>query len=201
MSEPEKTINFTETHEVKGHTLHFGFGHGLFYLRENQHQAGWTVGQAQKWLDREIPTGAACPVCDRQNKVYKRRLHPSMARMLIALYSLNPVTQEGYTSINDITNKAELSHPGDFSKLAWWGLVESAPCNWSKDKKSSGHWRITPKGTDFVWRRISVSNYIVEFQGRCIVSSDGQITIDQALGNKFSYSSLFGVFNVEVGKV
>jgi hypothetical protein len=136
----------------------------------------------------KLEEGTTCPCCDKYCKIYKRKLNSTMAYALIwivkryqATGALINIPREAPKPISNTHQHATLRH---------WGLVESAPVAKGQDKKHSGLWRPTQRGIDFVHRRIKVPSHLYEYNNEVQSWSDTHITIDIALGTKFSYKEL-----------
>lgn len=137
--------------------------------------------------------GGRCPCCDRFGKIYKRKLHSSMAAVLILLYRNQHL---GYVHVHTLIN-ASISPAvaaairGDFAKLRYWDLIQEGFDIRDGDKKHNGTWRITETGVAFATGKIKVYEkiwlYNTQFLG---VAGDKQIDIFDALGNRFSYREL-----------
>ena len=137
----------------------------------------------------ETPNGATCACCGQLVKLYKRKFNSSMARDLIALYRK---TDSGYTYYHS-EEIAKGNHSSrEISRVLHWGLVEEQPNQHDKNKRTSGYWRITSKGMKFVEGRNEIASHIFIYNQRLYGFSDTNISIHQALGNKFSYPELMG---------
>jgi len=95
--------------------------------------------------------GCKCPVCNQNVRLQKYTINSEMAKCLIDLYKLNKKdpNKVWFHVAEDI--KIGISVSGAFAKLRHWGLIEQlTPKNNLTAKKTSGMWRITDKGMDFV---------------------------------------------------
>lgn len=154
-----------------------------------------TVTEAQTWVNANKEIGCICPVCEQVAKIYKRNIYSTPCRDLIKLYRLqkkgDPAVYYHYTKF--LSNAS-----GDFAKLTYWGLVEKKPLEVTdEDKKSSGYWRMLPKGILFVENKIKVPKYIFIYDTKLVglATNDNEVSIFDALGKKFNYSELMnGVF-------
>lgn len=152
-----------------------------------------TLERARNWLSAHLSEGARCPCCHQYTKIYQRKLYSSMAASLVALYK--KADDGAWVHKRDLVKHPTLSTTfggGDFAKLSYWELIEEKAKDDSEDKRTSGWWRITPKGIQFVTSRCLVPEYIELYDGRLIGFSGKQITITEALGKKYSYSELMG---------
>lgn len=143
-----------------------------------------TIKEAKDFLRASYVRGATCPCCGLFVKLYKRKMGSVMARCLIRLSHL-----DGYVHVREIVQGISDTGTNDFSKLLYWGLIEELP-NKDAKKKTSGYWRITPKGRDFVNRRIMVPRHVFVFNAVALKFSDETTSIIDALGAKFDYHEL-----------
>lgn len=81
---------------------------------------------------------------------------------------------------------------GDFAKLAYWGLVEEKQLQESADKRTSGYWRITTEGIKFVERKTKIKSHVKIYDSRFFGFSGEDVSIEDCLGEKFSYAELMG---------
>lgn len=147
-----------------------------------------TIRTKIKAYERE---GCVCPVCEGIVKVYRRKLNSTMARQLINLYHLHRRTTVPWIDILSICQETGVSG-GDFAKLLHWGLIEAKPHNAGDEgKKTSGLWRITKAGTEFVLGMLAVHPAVYLLSGQ-VVGWDGRhpTTIRQCLGDHFDYNEL-----------
>jgi hypothetical protein len=126
--------------------------------------------------------GGECPCCRQRVQVYERTINAGMARALINQW--RAVGQDWAKTRMLWT----MTHEG--AQLQWWGLIE--PGQARSDGGKGGEWRITDSGRDFVLGRLSCPRYAKVFDGQLLGldASYGYVTIQDALGTKFDYSSL-----------
>lgn len=124
--------------------------------------------------------GCHCPNCGRFAKVYRRKLNSTTAKQLISLYRSGG-GEEFIHSKNFVVGTGV----GDLTKAKYFGLLESAH-NEDETKKTSGLWRLTDEGIDFVLGRKFVLIYNDTVQG----FSQEQVSIEQSLGSEFDYQQL-----------
>ena len=143
---------------------------------------------AKKHLHDNWEDGTTCPCCGQFVKLYKRTIYAAVARELINLTRLC----EGTTNFYHITDfQVKRAGGGDLAKMEAWGLVEQQT-NHETKKRTSGMWRITPYGRNFVFGLVSVPKYKHFYDGDVYKTSAEHITIRDALGKKFNYSELMG---------
>lgn len=142
-----------------------------------------TLDEAQDWLRSRLDEGAECPCCKQFAKVYKRPINSQMARWLIWLVLEYKHNQRW------IDVKESALRGGDYGKLAHWGLIEQEQ-NTNPTKRTSGLWRPTAKGTDFVFEAVRVEKKVHLYDGRVMGFSGGLVSIRNALGKQFDYEEL-----------
>lgn len=143
-----------------------------------------TIAEARAYVNSGLRKGVKCPCCTQYCKVYQRQIHSTMSRMLISLFRLG----QGYHHLNDIMSVK--NGWGDFAKLAYWGLIEEMVDTGIKDGRTTGYWRITSKGIQFVLREIPLPKYAEVYNGRLLRVIGDDVFIDQTLGHKFNYREL-----------
>jgi len=145
-----------------------------------------TLEKARTSLLRDINQGTVCPCCDRYAKIYKRKLTSSMAYALILIYGYfklaNPTqwlhVEDHLKRIPGIPSSIR----GDFAKLVHWGLLEASGEN--------GYYRITDWGRVFVEGEHFAARYVFIYNGVIMKFSEEETTIQEALGDRFSYAEL-----------
>jgi len=146
-----------------------------------------SLDRARLKVQQNLGTGIECPCCRQFCKIYKRKLNSGMARSLIWLVRtylrgkdwINvPKRAPGYV----VSNR-------DYAKLAHWELIEQMP-NTDPTKRTSGMWRPTQGGIDFVFGRISVAARVHLYNNEVVGFSSKRTTIEEALGDKFDYQEL-----------
>lgn len=145
-----------------------------------------TVQETKDFLRQNYEKGCTCPSCGQFVKLYKRKLNSSMARALIILFNLSK-TQEWIHS-REITKNVNIT--GDFAKMAYWKLIEEKKKEGGEDKRTSGIWKITERGRQFVRGQIRIPAYVFIYNAKLQGFSDDTATIRDCLGKKFSYSEL-----------
>ena len=147
--------------------------------------------QVKTFLKRNYKKGCTCPACGQNVKLYRRKLNSSMAYGLIILYRLHK--EKGFDKgIKMNTEVAKLKIPSsniEYSKLAYWGLIEEEE-NTDKTKKNSGMWKITTHGKKFVNKEVSIPKYVFIYNGIVKGFSEDKTTISNSLGDKFNYTEL-----------
>lgn len=146
-----------------------------------------TLAEAKALLRERVffGDGLLCPCCSQRAKVYRRRVHATLAVAAIAIY------RAGGTRL--FVHNASL--PGDThesSQLSWWGLIEEERVR-RPDGGRAGWWRTTSLGADFVGGQATIPKYVLIYDA-CVRGFEGaQVTIHDCLGEKFNYRELMGL--------
>lgn len=133
-----------------------------------------------------LEKGTRCPHCTQFAKIYERTINCAMARDLITFYNFGV-----RGAFHQLTTVLGGKHPGDFAKLVHWGLIEEKPQE-STVTKTSGFWRITPAGEEFVRGELRVHSHVRLYDAKPLGLIGSLITIRDALGRKFNYEELMG---------
>lgn len=129
-----------------------------------------------------------CCNCGQYSKIYHRRIHSVMAVQLIQLYKLGGAHE--YFHVRRLMMRGS-SGIGDFSKAAYWKIIDELP-NDSTEKKASGHWKLNQLGVQFVTGEISLPTYALVYNAQVLGFSGSMSSISQCLQNKFNYEELMG---------
>ena len=168
------TRQYTLRSERKEETRTSGEGTTIRYLRDRFFEAA------------ETPEGTTCVVCDRFGKVYTRRLNGTMIVALIRLYHLSAAAPERewfhFTEFTDTRN--------EYEKLKFWNLIDHKPNDDDPTKRDSGYWKITPEGIQFATMKMLLPEKVVVYDGTVRGYKGSNISIREALGEKFNYSKL-----------
>ena len=153
-----------------------------------------TLAESKAWLKARLADGAECPCCRQFAKVYQRRLHRGMARVLIAMYR---EAGREWLYLPDFI-KTITGAGRDESFLAFWRLIEE-----SKEPRAdggrAGWWRVTAFGEQFVRREITLPKIVNVYDDRAVhlpgrTTFEGpQIDIVEALTARFDYAQLMGI--------
>lgn len=141
------------------------------------------------WLRQQKNMQGMCSCCGRFAKIYRRRLHATLARQLIDFYQIGGGDRYLHSSVI-----ARGSGNSDFTIAKHWGLIypdtgqQPLP-----EKKSAGRWRLSSEGIKFVLNGNSIAKYAYIYQDEVIGFSDETVTISQCLKEKgFDYNELMG---------
>lgn len=146
--------------------------------------ANMTVAQAQQWLVRNVGLGARCPCCSQMAKVYRRTINTGMARSLIAMY-LHGQDRQSWVHLPTVIGRRSAEE----GKLRYWKLVEERPGT-RDDGGHAGFWRLTDLGRQFVAGQVTVPKYARVYNGKLLGLDGPQISIRDALGERFNYDEL-----------
>lgn len=139
-----------------------------------------------EFTERLIKDGPChCETCGRYAQVYKRRIHSAVARELIIMWNL---AREDYIHAGRLILSG-FTGVCDLSKGKYFGLVAQRE-NTDDGLKSSGYWRLTQKGIDFVKNGARIPSYVLVFDDRVIGVSETTVDINDCLGDKFDYRNL-----------
>lgn len=156
-----------------------------------------TLEDAKTYVLAKRDEGVPCPCCGQYCKVYPRSLNAAMARFLIWLVreyearKRNDAATDLWISVNDGPLIQNRKGGGDFAKMEHWGLIEQMQ-NDDETKRTSGFWRPTQSGIDFVYGRVMVPKKAMLYMNECIGFSEEKINIREALGTTFDYQELMG---------
>ena len=141
------------------------------------------IESMSKTIDENKREGIVCPVCNKTAKEYKRSISTNMCRFLVNLVNQYKV-KNTWIHHSNIDYNAR-----DYPWLAWWGLAETQK-DTSLEKKTTGMWRPTLKGIEFVLGETTVSKYVYTYNGAPSAFSKEKISFKEASKNKFSFKKL-----------
>lgn len=128
--------------------------------------------------------GVHCECCGRPASLFKRALNKDMARFL-CLLAVRTRAAGKFVWID--VQKIDV-RGGDYAKLRYWGLIEQKP-NEDSAKRTSGFWRLTQKGLDFVDLKIGVPSHALVVSGGMLVGFvDSTVYINDV--PNFNYAEL-----------
>lgn len=151
-----------------------------------------TLSKAKRQVEHLLDHGSHCPCCGQYCKVYSRKFTCEMAAWLIWMYREYATLTKWRHECNYWVDVKQYSlRGGDYAKTAYWGLTERKPKDpEDTSKRTSGLWRPTVKGVDFVQQRISIPSHAYVYNNEVRWFADSKVDIIQALGNKFDYEEL-----------
>jgi len=145
----------------------------------------------KKHLKDNFNEGTECPACSQYVKLYPRKLTSAMAYGLILL--VNSEKTE-YFHVEDFLKEEECpsSIRGDIAKLRHFGLLDKLVVKREDGSTRAGYYKVTDKAREFVDNKATVPKSVNLFNNQVYGYDDEQITIEDALGNKFNYNELMG---------
>lgn len=151
-------------------------------------EAQWdelTVAEARELLRPLAQDGGHhCPLCRQLAKVYRRKIHTTMARALIRAYRHNG---RAMAYLPDTLTHRENA---DWAKLVYWGLIEAEVDVRGDGSVRTGKWRVTDAGEHWIWRETWVPKYADIYDGRLLRLVGEPVSIIDALGARFDYGEL-----------
>jgi hypothetical protein len=152
-----------------------------------------SLAEGREYIRNGRKEGVTCPCCGQLAKAYNRQIHSTIAKMLIRIYLLwkSSIRPDQYHHLSAIIDGISATGINDFSKLAYWGLIEEKPRDPENSvNRTSGYWKITEKGINFVRGTVTVQKYAVIYDNRVLEFRGEQVNIIQCLGKRFSYEEL-----------
>jgi len=156
-----------------------------------------TILEAKQYLGHHWKKGVKCPCCNQLVKLYKRKLDSAMAFGLVEMYRIHREKgNRDWLHIPTEFTKRQLNNSNaQISKLKYWGLIYEKPNNENSAKRTSGYWRISGYGIQFIFKKILVPKYVYIFnQEKYGQSDDTMVNISTCLGKKFNYMELMGEY-------
>lgn len=126
-----------------------------------------------------------CPTCGQFAKLYRRRIHKTVALSLMRLYKMRGA--EHYVHVKKFMG--DVSGTGDIAKAAYWGLIEPMK-NHAAHKRTSGMWMLTKMGVEFVRGEIAIRKFALIYNSRCIDLVGPMIYLKDCIGADFDYQEL-----------
>ena len=154
-----------------------------------------TVEEAKQHLRDNWLAGTKCPCCNQNVKLYERKIDGRCAKSLIELYQFDDQRPD-YYHVGDLPTYYKGG--GDFAKLRFWGLIEEKPKDPDDStRRTSGFWRITDRGRDFVEGRITVPRTVMIYNRKFYGYEDEKdvVSIKQCLGTQFNYEETMKPLN------
>lgn len=150
-----------------------------------------TLAEAKQELRNNFQKGMNCPCCGQFVKLYKRKLNKTMVYALTIIYKLHKEHGfDKYFKMNEEIAKMNIPSSNiEYAKLNYWGLLEEKE-NTDYSKKTSGYWRLTSTGIDFLENKIDVPTHVFIYNNKVQGFSKEKTFIQEALGNHFNYKEL-----------
>lgn len=146
-----------------------------------------TLAEARQQFQKAIKgEGARCPCCRRWGKINGYQVTSTQVRGMI--WMVKRFRRSAWVDLSKAPKWVLRSK--SMATLHHWELLEAKPKGADEDKRGSGLWRLTPRGRDFVYGRITLPKHAFVFDNKLIKFSREQVNVIQALGKKFSYEEL-----------
>jgi hypothetical protein len=131
-----------------------------------------------------------CPACSRLVNISVHRLNDGLAWWLYQLVSFWRLDDRwyDYKELRDRGGAGATS----YALLKWWGFIESSGDR-EEDGRSSGLWKPTQAGCDFVDGLTRAPEYVLVFNNTLYGNSSAKIDVYQALHTRFRWDlTVFG---------
>lgn len=145
-----------------------------------------TLVEAQQMVLNNRDEGVECPCCQQYAKVYRRPLTAEMGMFLVSLFKAK-AEADGFIDIKSISVRG-----GDYAKTRYYGFVEHKEKDPSDiSKRTSGRWRLTEKGLEFVMGMSRVPTHMFIYDQKFLGFDEKKTTdIKEVLGKDFNYDEL-----------
>jgi hypothetical protein len=143
------------------------------------------LSEAKELFLQQVDKGTHCPCCGRYTKVYRRKLNAGLALFLIR--ASRKYGDKWFHVNHDVKDHREFN--ADYGKLEYWGLIE--PMSPTDKRPTSGYWRVTDKGRQFVRGEIALPAYMLVLNNKVLEAAQACIDIRDALrSGGFDYAEL-----------
>lgn len=150
----------------------------------------------KQWKDVIEDDGGYCPCCNRWGKVNATTLNGPMIRALLWMYRVG-----GRDWIHIPSQAPRFIITGyHVPSMKYWGFVEQyvAPpltkadrkAGVTRDKRTSGTWRITEEGIDFLFHGTKVADKVFIYNDTPIQFSDTMVGARECVNKKFNYDAM-----------
>jgi hypothetical protein len=136
-----------------------------------------------------------CPCCEHISRIYRRHIAPNGLMALAFMVHKNVKWRDGkvndekeipFMHVRELPKTFLLSQ--EFTKLVHWGLTESAR-NTNTKKHTSGLWRPTIQGANFVRGYFPVRSHIVMYRRR-FLRYEGELVYFNNVVDRFDYEKM-----------
>jgi hypothetical protein len=151
-----------------------------------------TLRDAQEQVRKHMDTGSVCPCCQQQVRRYQFSLSEKNVYFLIMLRRYLAEFSKDWMHIDRLAEYAKEPIKGgtSFSILAWWGLIEEMT-NEDTTKKTSGFWRPTQLGMDWLDGKAVIPKYVYSYNQTITTEpSDPLISVSGISWKRFQYDVL-----------
>lgn len=149
-------------------------------------------------MEKDFNKGFVCDCCGQFVKAYHRKLNTSMAVVLLLMYRFG---KKDFFHVEQWLK--EIGRPelrADFHKLRFWNLIEAKVADREDGSKRNGFYKITGRGIMFCESKLAVKETVVLYNNKFQHFEGNEITIQQALRNKFNYNELIGRLSPKTDK-
>ncbi len=131
--------------------------------------------------------GYRCQCCQQWVQTYHRRVNANMAIAAICVYRHGGGK---FVHVENLLQEKGYKRCGDFSYLTHLGVFQKMEGKRPDNSKRNGHYRLTAFGTLFVEGKATVKEKFLIYNNNCTGFEGKDITIKEALGEKFSFEIL-----------
>lgn len=151
-----------------------------------------TIREARDLMRPHLSKGIKCLCCHQRTQMYSRSLTSSMIYALIS-FSNADQPEDGFIHAEDYF-KEQVNSPssirGDFPKNRFWGFIESKGDKKEDGNPSSGYYKITQKGLDFICGKILVQKKVKLYNNQFYGFDGPETDVFAVIKNKFDYQAL-----------
>jgi hypothetical protein len=149
------------------------------------------IEKAKLFTRDRMKKGGDCPLCEQNVQMYSYALNGETIFRLIKLFKHSKNFPSGRFFHVQQEIGITLNIGGGWAKLKWWGLIEQE----EKEKdntisRTSGYWRITQKGEDFINGKIRIPKYVRLYNNNQFGFKGEEVTAQDCLGQKFNFVEL-----------
>lgn len=130
----------------------------------------------------------SCPCCGRYAQIYKRKISHSMVLSMAKCYCIQRQEDNDFIQFKRFTPGAA----NGFHDLKYFGLIEAKMHDKDNEqnKRTSGYWRVTTRGINFLQGILSIEKYAYIFDDTLLRVSDKCVTVHECLETGFNYKEL-----------
>lgn len=152
----------------------------------------------EKFFNALTKGGSKCLCCGRKGRLNRYTLNSSMVASL--LWMSRTVTLDGGWILMGQKAPAWILATKAFSTMKFWGFIEPSPKLTVKERnaigmktKTSGHWRITPKGFEFLRGYMQVPSAALVYNDVLYGWTDETVNFYQAIAKQFDFNELMRI--------
>ncbi len=130
-----------------------------------------------------------CPCCHRFSHFNRFKINRSMVLAACSLYAKRHSTDDGFVH----HKKFMLGFSRGFYDLGRFGFLEQRQKNDADQaKRTSGYWKLTQGGIDFLMGKTRVPKYAYVFDDEVRGYSEELISVHDAMGENFNFYETIG---------